>query len=124
MKIQKSSQGGWLLVGLIILISAVLVAMTGIALAMVQSQRVVSMRENDTEAAYLAQAGIMQELYNFRDGTGVGSVGVDQVIDAGPTPGLGDDDVFVLGGKAADFLLANMISARVDRANLSGQRDS
>ncbi len=125
---RSDSQGGWMLVGFIVILSSVVVAMAGVSLVLAESRRAISVRQNDTEAISLAQAGVMQALYDVRNGTGISpgiALTTPQTIDAGPLPGQSDDDVFILGGKAADFLLANMIPATVDRANLSGvgQRD-
>lgn len=123
---RTASQHGWLLAGFIVLLSSVFVAMAGISFLLAESRRAISVRQNDTEAVSLAQAGVMRALYDVRNGTGIlTTLATPQTIDAGPLPGQSDDDVFILGGKAADFLLANMIPASVDRANLSGvgQRD-
>ena len=113
-------QRGWLLVGLIVLISSVILALVGITFFLTEHLRVTSLRQNQTKAIYLAQAGVMQAIYDFRfDADGAGSLDGNYVI-AGPydaipgdsgAPGLADDDVFVLSGRAGDFLLAAMIPA-------------
>lgn len=108
MRGRNSASGGWLLVGLIVILSSVFVAMAGVTLALGESRRTISLRENDTEAIYLAQAGVMDALYRFRSGNGVGPLGIDQRVDPGPLPGTSDDDVFILGGQMADSLLVNM----------------
>ncbi len=117
---QRTRETGWLLVGLIVILSAVFLAMAGVALALAQSRQLLSVRENDTEAVYLAQAGVMQALFDFRDpGNGGNGFALGQyIVDDGPGT---QDDIFILGGKAADFLLANMISSVVDQGNLAGQ---
>lgn len=104
--------------GLIVLVSGVFVAMAGVSLAIGQSRRALSLRQNATQAAYLAQAGVMQALYDVRRGAGIQLR--EYVVDSGPAPGSGDDDVFLLAGKAADFLLVNMLPAVLDRGSLPG----
>ncbi len=105
---------GWVLVGLIVILSSVFTAMSGVSLTLAESRRVLSLRENEIEAISLAQAGVMQALYDFRQGTGV-RLGLqpDYTVDAGSLSGQSDDDVFILGneqanGPMADFLLVNM----------------
>jgi len=108
---------GWLLVGLIVILSSVFLAMGGIAVALAESRRTISLRENDTEAAYLAQAGVMHGLYQFRQipepaPQGI-QLGTYSIEDLSRPPGDPTDDVFILRGKAADFLLAVMTNATV-----------
>ncbi|MBI3996886.1 MAG: hypothetical protein HY352_04435 [Candidatus Omnitrophica bacterium] len=105
------SRRGWLLVGFIVLLSAVILALAGITFFLASHFRVTSLRQNQTKAIYLAQAGVMTALYNFRRGANI-TVG-EQTVDAGPLPGSADDDVFRLqpvdaGSTQADFLLMNM----------------
>ena len=120
------STGGWLLVGLIILLSAVLIGLGGLTLLLTHHIRVVSLRQNYTKAAYLAHAGYMQAVYDFRmDDSGgsndncyyFGEVAVP--ADLG-TAGKADDDVYILGGNAADVLMANFIPGQLQTANLPG----
>ena len=80
--------------------------MATIWLLLAEHRQAVSHIENHTEAIYLAQAGVMQALYDFRRGVGV-SLG-EGVVDAGPAPGSADDDVFVLGANQADVFLVNI----------------
>lgn len=106
-----SRSGGWLLVGLITLLSGVLVVLAGIALALGEGRAVVSLSSNQTEAFYLAQAGVMRAIYDFRRNAGVRLGGQpDYVVDAGPAAGNSDDDLFILSGPLRDFLLLNMKS--------------
>ncbi len=113
---------------MIVLLSAVLVAFAGFAFLLAEHLRVTSLRRNQIKAFYLAQAGIMQALYDVRadtDGPGgpdgnaikLGTVPVPS--DAG-APGPADDDVFILGGTQADFLLAAMISGSLRTAPAGG----
>lgn len=121
------STGGWLLVGLIILLTAVLIGLGGMTLLLTSHLKHVSLRQNYTKAAYLAHAGYMTSVYNFRfdDGAvagtdncyGFGEVAVP--ADLG-TAGKADDDVFIIGGNAADVLMANFIPGRLQTANLPG----
>ena len=121
---RAQQQDGWLLVGLIVLLSGVFIAMAGIALALGQSRQVISVRVNDTKAANLAQAGIMQALYDFRNGTGV-ALGEGPPVDPGPAAGTSDDNVFILGGQMADVFLANLKSTAFQGASICSltQRD-
>ena len=111
---------GWLLVGLIILISAVILALAGITFFLTEHLRTISLRQNQTKAIYLAHAGLMQAIYDFRTSAG-GNGFTPGTYDAVPgdagAPGLGDDDVFIIGGEAADFLLAAMIPATLNLTN-------
>lgn len=102
------ARSGWLLVGLIVVISAVILALVGITFYLTEHLRTTSLRQNQTRAIYLAQAGVMRELYDYRRGQEI-SLG-EQTVTAGPLPGTADDDVFNLSGPDADFLLVNMRS--------------
>lgn len=125
----SDARHGWLLVGLIILLTSALFAFAGFSLLLTHHLRVTSLRQNQTKAITLAQAGIMRALYDFRF-DGPGGIGVDGnnfrlgAYDAVPgdagAPGLADDDVFVLGGQAADFLLATMIPGTFATAGAGG----
>ncbi len=109
---------GWLLVGLIVLVSIVLIAFVGITFFLTEHLRTTSLRQNQTKAIYLAQAGIMQAIYDIQRMTGsAGGVSfrdpatsAEYVVDAGSSPGTSDDNVFTLGGVgvSADFFLVNM----------------
>ena len=101
-------QQGWLLVGLIVLISTVILALAGITFFLTEHLRTTSLRQNQTKAIYLAQAGVMRAIYDFRTNAGV-LLGV-QTVEAGPSAGPLDDNVYILGGKAADFLLVNLLN--------------
>ena len=123
---RRQSRRGWLLVGLIVLISAVILALAGITFYLTEHLRSVSLRQNQTKAAYLAQAGIMQAIYDFRFNDGA-IAGSDNCFTAGEynatTGAIGNfpnEDVFILGGKAADFLMANMIPGVLNTGNLVG----
>lgn len=106
---RNSAQGGWLLVGLIVFISAVILALAGTTFFLTEHLRTTSLRQNQTKAAYLAQAGVMWELREYRRGQEI-STG-EQTVTAGPLPGTADDDVFTILGPDADFLLVNMRAA-------------
>ncbi len=121
-----ASPGGWLLVGLIVLISAVVLAMAGTTSLLTEHLRLINLRRHQTQAIYLAQAGIMQAIYDFRF-DGPGSVDGQNIrlgeypvpADTG-APGTSDDDVFILGGEAADFLLIAMIPGSLATTNAGG----
>ncbi len=102
----RRAPAGWLLVGLIILISAVILALVGVTFYLTEHLRITSLRQNQTKAIYLAQAGVMREFYNFRSGNGVSLT--ETTVTAGPAPGTADDDVYQISGPQADFLLVNM----------------
>jgi len=123
------SRDGWLLAGLIILISLALITAVGITRFLTEHLRVVSLRQNQTRAIYLAQAGVMQAIFDFRyDGPGGVTVDGNNIrlgtYDVVPgdqgAAGLADDDVFLLTGRAADFLLAAMIPAGWQSASICG----
>ena len=117
------SQRGWLLVGLIIILSSVFVAMAVVSLLLGQSRQLISVRQNQTEAVYLAQAGVMQALYDLRrlspsaGGIELRAYNVDNP--SGPSPGP-TDDAFILSGVAVDFFLANMKAASFEEKPLCG----
>ena len=114
-----ASGGGWLLVGLIIILSAVLIGLGGVTVLLVSHLRQISLRQNETKAITLAHAGVMQAIYDFRFNTGGNGVApgtFDAVPGDAGLPGLADDNVFVLAGAPADFLLANMIPAVLDQS--------
>lgn len=121
--VRRQSSAGWLLVGLIVLISAVLLALVGITFYLTEHLRTTSLRQNQTRAIYLAQAGVMQAIYDFRFNAG-GNAFTLGTYDAVPgdagAPGLADDNVFILGGRAADFLLAAMIPSTFATASEGG----
>jgi len=123
----KTSKEGWLLVTLIILLGIVILAFGGVTLLLTEHFRSVSLRQNQTRAIYLAQAGVMQAIYDVKRMTAsVGGVSFldpatsqEYVVDAGPAAGTSDDDIFTLGGLAADFFLVNMKGTiSVNQANL------
>ena len=62
----KRNFGGWLLVGLIILVSGVIVALAGASFLISGQLRVAALRQNQAKAIALAHAGIMQAIYDFR----------------------------------------------------------
>ena len=119
----SASSRGWLLIGLIVLISTVAIAFAAFTLLLTEHLRVASLRQNQTKAIYLAQAGIMQAIYDFRQtGGGVGFLLGEYPVpaDTGTIGSYADDDVFILGGQAADFLLAAMIPATWATAGICG----
>lgn len=114
---------GWLLVGLIILLTSALFAFAGFSLLLTHHLRVTSLRQNQTKAIALAQAGIMQALFDVRFNTGGNGFFLGEYpvpSDTGVIGSYADDDVFVLGGEAADFLLTNMISGAWANAGICG----
>ena len=123
----SASQDGWLLVGLIVVLSSAFIAIGGVSLALAESRRVLSLRENEIEAISLAQAGVMQALYDVRRMTSVdgGVVLREYNVDnpSGPPPGS-NDDAFILGGQAADFLVANMKGLLFRDTNACGNSGS
>ncbi len=109
---------GWLLVSLIVLVSIAIIALIGISFFLTEHFRVTSLRQNQTKAIYLAQAGVMQAIYDFRSNAGI-SLG-EQTVAAGPAAGTSDDDVFILGGQMADFFLVNLKPARFVSGTVCG----
>jgi hypothetical protein len=103
--VRRQSSAGWLLVGLIVLISAVILALVGITFYLTEHLRTTSLRQNQTRAIYLAQAGVMRETYDFRSGNGVSLT--ETTVTAGPPAGTAGDDVYQISGPEADSLLVN-----------------
>ena len=102
---------------MVILIVIVALAGTGLAILLAEHLKRASLQQQQAKAIYLAQAGVMQAAYDVRfDGPGgtddnnirLGEYPVPADLGA---PGPADDDVFILGGQAGDFLLAAMIPA-------------
>ncbi len=83
-----------------------ILALAGITFFLTEHLRSVSLRQNQTKAIYLAQAGVMQELYDFRSGNGVSLTEV--TVTAGPPAGTAGDDVYRVSGPEADSLLVNL----------------
>ena len=115
----RRTQKGWLLVGLVVLLTSVFVAMGGISLALGQSRQTVSFLQNQLRAAHLAQAGVMQAIYDVRNVTGlvIGETAVDPAFGA-------QSDVYTIGcptcptpGPQADFLLVNWLEPSVSFNN-------
>ncbi len=101
------SSGGWLLVGLIILVTAAGIGLAGATLFLTSHQRATSLRALQTRAYYLAQAGVMQAVYDFRELAGGTGYTLGQVI-VDDNPASADDDVFVLEAVGSDGLLVNL----------------
>lgn len=106
-----------------------MVALAGASFLISGQLRVTSLRQNQAEAIMLAHAGVMQAIYDFRfndptvggsdTGFRLGEYAVPN--DTGVIGSYADDDVFVLGGQAADFLLVAMIPAGWNNAvNICG----
>ena len=114
--LHQRSPAGWLLVGLIVLISVVILALAGIAFFLTEHLTVTSLRQNQTEAIYLAHAGVMRAIYDFRTTAGGNCFTLGEY----PITGAAGDDVFILGGKAADFLMANMLPGILSRDTIPG----
>lgn len=125
---RQFDRAGWLLPGLILLISAVLLALGAITVFLTQHLRLASLRQQQAKALYLAQSGVMQAIHDFRfDDSGIS--GTDNGFrlgeyavptDTGVIGSYADDDVFILGGQAADVLLVNMIAGGWATANICG----
>jgi len=84
--------------------------------------RTISLRRYQVKAVALAQAGIMRAVYDVRLNSGGNclTLGEYPVSETPGTSGGAGDNVFILGGKAADFLMANMIEAIVSTNSLRG----
>ena len=100
-----------MLVGLIVVLSAVILALAGITFFLTEHLQVVSLRQNQAKAIDLAQAGAMTALYDFRRNIDI-TLG-EQTVEAGPAAGASDDNVFILqaidsGTTQADVLLMSM----------------
>ena len=98
-------------------------ALAGVTFFLTEHLRTTSLRQNQTKAIYLAQAGVMQAIFDFRFNAG-GNGFTPGMYDAIPgdagAPGLADDNVFIIEGVPADFLLANMIPSVLGQANYRG----
>ena len=92
-----------------------ILALAGITFFLTEHLRITSLRQNQTKAIYLAQAGIMRAIYDFRyddptiTGTDNGFQLGEYSVQTGALGSFPNDDVFILSGVAADFLLAAMI---------------
>lgn len=111
--VTETSSHGWLLVGLILLLTVTSIGLVGVTVFLSQHLRVTGVRYLQTKAFYLAQAGIMRALYDVRRGAGV-SLG-EQTVEAGPGAGTADDNVYTIqpfgsGSQHRDVLLMNMRS--------------
>ncbi len=105
--------------------TVVVVALSAAAAFLAEHSRVVSLQHAQTKAAYLAHAGIMQAVYDFRAGLGVERRAY-AVSNPSAAPGP-TDDAFVLAGPDADFLLVNTLDPLWDTPSTSvcgaGRRD-
>jgi hypothetical protein len=110
----KRSVRGWLLVGFIIVLTFVFVVLAGVVFFLSEHRKILSHHLNQARAVYLAQAGIMHALYEFRRNEGIERKAYSLANPAGPAPGA-SEDAFTIGGKDGDFLLANMIPAAILR---------
>ncbi len=116
----RLAREGWLLVVFIILISTVILALAGVTFFLTAHLRTTSLRQNQTKAIYLAQAGVMRALYDFRSSSTPGFLLGEYNSTTGARGAIGSfptEDVFILGGQAADFLLAAMIPASLVSTN-------
>jgi hypothetical protein len=109
---RPSPQRGWLLIGLIVLASAVILTLVGLTVFLSEHLRAIGVHQNQTKAIALAQAGVMQAMYDFRQNNGLALRAYNVDNPAGPLPGATDDQ-FTLqaigaGHAQADFLLMNM----------------
>ena len=114
-RVRPAACGGWLLVGLIALLSLAILALAGFTFVLTEHLKLTSLQENRARAVSLAQAGVMQAVYEFRQSQGVRLGDYDVDDPSNPTPGP-NTDLFTLGGKAADFLLVNFLSPGWSRA--------
>ena len=122
-QVKRHPHSGWLLAGLIVLVSAVILALAGVTFYLTEHLRSTSLRQNQTKAIYLAQAGVMQAVYDFRTTAGGNGFGLGEYpvpTDTGTIGSYADDDVFQLGGQAADFLLVSMIPGTWFPAGICG----
>ena len=105
--------GGWLLVSLIVLMMILSITFIGIVRLLVEHIRTTGLRSLETKAYYLAQAGAMEALYDYRDssdGLNAFDLGTDVVVEDDPSSA--NDDSYRLLAQAGDGLLVNMKSAR------------
>ena len=89
-----------------------ILALAGVTFFLTEHRRTTSLRQNQTKAVYLAQAGVMRAIYDFRRGSGVTLRSYNVDNPGGPPPGP-TDDAFILqavgsGTTQADLLLLSM----------------
>ena len=91
---RSRSSEGWLLVAFIVVLTFVFVVLGGLVYALTEHRRYLSSQLNDARARYLAQACIMDALYDY---TATGAIDPNETwtIEAGPAAGQGDDDVCI-----------------------------
>ena len=65
----RSREDGWTLVVLVVLLTVALIAIVGVGTAVAEGMRVSLLRVNEAKAAYLAQAGVMDAIRAFEQGT-------------------------------------------------------
>lgn len=111
------STGGWLLVGLLVLLTIMGIAFTGIVRMLVEHIRTTGIRTGDTRAYYLAQAGVMAAFYDFRDGSDGGMHAFDPGADVIVDGSSGKDDTYRLAATQGDGLFVNMKSATLPAPN-------
>lgn len=119
----SSSRGGWLLPALIVLLTIVSVTLLSATMLLGEHLRTISLRRHQVKAIALAQAGIMRAIYDFRFNAGGNGFVLGEYpvpADTGVIGSYTDDDVFILGGEPADFLLANFIPATLATAGAGG----
>lgn len=94
---------------MIILLTIMGIAFTGIVRMLVEHIRTTGLRTGDTRAYYLAQAGVMEAFYDYRDASdslNAFDPGTAVIVDDDPSSGK--DDGYILVAQARDGLLANM----------------
>ena len=107
-----SNQRGVTLVASIILVVFASVAVLSVTTFIVQRFSESRSRQRSLQSFYLAQAGINQAIYyyRFRDATGNGYFSLGQT-------NVDSSNYFVIGGTAADLLMANTSAAALTSSN-------
>ncbi|MBI2495964.1 MAG: hypothetical protein HYW10_05315 [Candidatus Omnitrophica bacterium] len=113
-------QSGWTLVALIVLLAVALIALAGVGSGVAEGLRAGLVRVNETKAAYLASAGILDAVRSYQTGDG----GLAYAL--GEFPVVAPSEVFIrpLASPQRDFVLVDMSRARLDQvAGSSRLRD-
>lgn len=115
-----AASGGWSLIALIVLLSVAIIALVGVSSAVADGLRISLSRVNETNALYLAHAGIMDAIASYRSGTTgnnwfeLNCFGNATGCDDNPPLNFGTDEVFLrdpsdpLGFPQRDFLLVDL----------------
>lgn len=126
---QRAAQAGWTLIGLIILLTATLIASLSLVSAVAQTWRLSTLRANETRALYLAQAGVTDSIAAFRPGTTASDwfelncFGNDPACDNAPDLNLAPGEVFIREDTDPDrdFLLVDMSSQNNGNPAVTGR---